>query len=1519
MKTSILKTTSALLLMLAFLFINVSTIAQNKQVKPANQINTFGKKTINSSNKTIKPTATNKATKQKGQKVVQDDSCTIIRSNYSYFVKFTSKSTLKASKFIKSLPRELNNRKNDTYELQNTQTDKLGYTHYKYQQFYNEVKVDGGKLLLHEKDGKLNSANGKIYNDFDINVTPSLNESQALSYAKKHIGAEKYLWENPDNEKALRELNNDSNLTLYPKEELVIAPINGIYKKENFRLCYKFNIITEIPFGIYDVFIDANSGELVNKISNISDAIGTATTLYNGTQTITTEFYGGSYRLRDNTRGVETYNATNDTNFTPGIGFTNPVDFTDDDNNWTGAFILDNVNISSISSSWWYTFIGDENPDLYIKIYDGNSNLVYDASYINNTHPPVSYNNLNLILVNPPYTLEIWDYDAVGSHDYGGSYSVTISNGTHTYSGNGNNGNYEIKEMGHPATDIHWGIEQTYDFYLNEFGRNSYDNTGSTIKSFVNPNLIFEVISGSQNQANAWPPPYNFMCYGMGDGSFMYPLVALDVAAHEFTHMVTNHSAQLYYQNESGALNESFSDIFATCVEFYALPLYANWTIGEDVMVTQPYMRSMSNPNSTQHPDTYQENYWQPLMQNSYPNPVPQNNEDNGGVHTNNGVQNHWFYLLSVGGSGTNDLGNPYSVGGIGIENAQQIAYRNLTVYLTETSKHYDAMTGSLQAAEDLFGAGLTEYWAVKDAWYAVGLGTSSNNVYCDGTVTLTDDSGTITDGSGGANYMDNSDCKWLIQPLGANTISLDFTSFDTEWDYDSVLIYDGPDTLYPLLMVWWGNTLPPQINSSGGAMLVRFMTDGSVNETGWSANYTSTGIMYCDEVTILTDYSGSFTDGSGGNNYGNNSQCIWYIAPPCASTVTLSFSSFDTEDGYDGIIIYDDLAATNQIAVLTGNTIPSPVTSTTGEMFVYFISDFIYNEPGWSANYTATGTPYCNGTTTFTSDYTYFDDGSGSSNDYCNNTDCSWLIQPTDAITITLFFDEFDIEQAGTEGYIYDAVEVYDGSNTSAPLLGTFSGDNIPQAITSTGNSMFIRFYSDISVTSEGWSAYYTSTTTNYCTGLSTLTTQSGTISDGSGANQYGNNADCQWLIQPTNATSITLSFTAFDTEQDYDGIIVYDGADTSATMLGVFTGSVIPSPVTSTVGSMLVWFLSDEIIRDNGWNASYTSCIMPGIPSTPTGTIQLCENSPNTNYTTSGATNATSYIWEIFPISAGTITGTSTTAAVDWDNIFTGTAIITVKGVNICSDEGNFSNALNITVNSLPTANAGSNVAICEGNNTILNASGGTSYNWSPATGLSATNISNPTASPTSTTTYTVTVTDANGCTNTDDVIITVNPLPPIPTITQIGNELFSSAASGNQWYDSNGIIPGAVNQTYTPAQSDNYTVIVTDVNGCSSESAPYNFIFTSIYSSETGLEVKIYPNPSKGLVYIEFENIGKDGLMIEIMNITGKIIYTKQFENNKSEKIEEIDLSRYSQGIFFVKIQSNDIMKVEKLILY
>jgi len=118
----------------------------------------------------------------------------------------------------------------------------------------------------------------------------------------------------------------------------------------------------------------------------------------------------------------------------------------------------------------------------------------------------------------------------------------------------------------------------------------------------------------------------------------------------------------------------------------------------------------MENPNLAGNPDTYRGTYW-------YYGPG-----DNGGVHTNSGVQNYWFYLLSVGGTGVNDNGDSYSVTGIGIDDAIEIAYRNLTVYLTPTSEYLQARQGSINAAEDLFGIGSQQYSSVIDSWNAVGV-----------------------------------------------------------------------------------------------------------------------------------------------------------------------------------------------------------------------------------------------------------------------------------------------------------------------------------------------------------------------------------------------------------------------------------------------------------------------------------------------------------------------------------------------------------------------------------------------------------------------------------------------------------------------------------------------------------------------------------------------------------------------------------------------------------------------------
>ncbi len=259
----------------------------------------------------------------------------------------------------------------------------------------------------------------------------------------------------------------------------------------------------------------------------------------------------------------------------------------------------------------------------------------------------------------------------------------------------------DTSNFDHAAYQCHFATEKTYDYYLEKFDRNSIDNNGFRLVSYVHV---------GENYANAY---WNgeAMSYGDGDGERYGPLTSVEVVAHEITHGVTQYSAGLIYQDEPGALNESFSDIFGICVDRYCHPEIINYEMGNDFSLQSNGFRNMADPNEKRDPDTYKGRYW------------VYGDEDHGGVHTNCGVQNYWFYLLVEGGSGINDLGNSYSVTGIGIEKAAQIAYRNLTVYLTPYSGFEEARIYSIQSATDLFGECSDEARAVKNAWYAVGVG----------------------------------------------------------------------------------------------------------------------------------------------------------------------------------------------------------------------------------------------------------------------------------------------------------------------------------------------------------------------------------------------------------------------------------------------------------------------------------------------------------------------------------------------------------------------------------------------------------------------------------------------------------------------------------------------------------------------------------------------------------------------------------------------------------------------------
>lgn len=277
-------------------------------------------------------------------------------------------------------------------------------------------------------------------------------------------------------------------------------------------------------------------------------------------------------------------------------------------------------------------------------------------------------------------------------------------------------------EFTRSAVEVHWGMKWTYDYYKLIHQRDSYDNKGARIDNYNDIN--HDIYGGHGMNASAYDlGEFAFMIYGDGinqEGEeIMNPVVGVDVAGHEFTHLVINRNGLggLVYQGESGAINESIADVFGTSVEMYS-NVNPNWTIAEGIIKANPgFMRDMAHPNTTNMPDTYQGTFW-----------FDTNSElDKGGVHYNSSVGNYWYYLLVNGGVGINDLGDEYQVHGIGIDHAQKIVYRALVTYLTPNSTYIDYYHATRQATIDLFGANSTNEWkGVNDAWYAVGIGKSN-------------------------------------------------------------------------------------------------------------------------------------------------------------------------------------------------------------------------------------------------------------------------------------------------------------------------------------------------------------------------------------------------------------------------------------------------------------------------------------------------------------------------------------------------------------------------------------------------------------------------------------------------------------------------------------------------------------------------------------------------------------------------------------------------------------------------
>jgi Zn-dependent metalloprotease len=368
------------------------------------------------------------------------------------------------------------------------------------------------------------------------------------------------------------------------------------------------------------------------------------------------------------------------------------------------------------------------------------------------------FNNAQSSFPNDPVGT-IWTLDAQNTSPQNSNFNLA-----HLTSGTNNWNNPR-------AVSAHFHAERAYDYFKNTFSRESINGQGGNIISLIN------VVEDDNSQMdNAFWNGYA-MFYGNGNQAFTAPLCkALDVSGHELSHGVIQHTANLEYQGESGALNESFADIFGAMID------RDDWKMGEDVVSLAFFpsgaLRDMANPhnggNSLSDPG-YQPAHYSERYTGT---------QDNGGVHINSGIPNKAFQLFATS---------------VGKEKAEQVFYRALDVYLLKSSIFIDCRNAVVQAATDLYGA--TEVNAAKAAFDAVGIGAGAGT---DPTTDIGtnpgDDYILMSDANYSALYIFTPEGQEIANPLS----SLNPISRPSVTDDGSVVLFIADDNTMRAVFIDW-------------------------------------------------------------------------------------------------------------------------------------------------------------------------------------------------------------------------------------------------------------------------------------------------------------------------------------------------------------------------------------------------------------------------------------------------------------------------------------------------------------------------------------------------------------------------------------------------------------------------------------------------------------------------------------------------------------------------------------------
>jgi hypothetical protein len=228
-------------------------------------------------------------------------------------------------------------------------------------------------------------------------------------------------------------------------------------------------------------------------------------------------------------------------------------------------------------------------------------------------------------------------------------------------------------------------------------------------------------------------------------------------------------------------------------------------------------------------------------------------------------------------------------------------------------------------------------------------------------------------------------------------------------------------------------------------------------------------------------------------------------------------------------------------------------------------------------------------------------------------------------------------------------------------------------------------------------------------------------------------------------------------------------------------------------------------------------------------------------------------------------------------------------------------------------PIVSVSQSAIFCEGESatlTVQNPCSGCTFNWIP------TNESSASIQVYTSNSYYVIMSNNCGSVSSSPQSITAYSIPPIPVITVNGNELQSSSASGNQWYLNGNPISGATEQTYTASQSGSYFVTVTS-NICMSQSNPVSVVRTGINQLKQGSQIAVFPNPTTGVVSIQFSKEEKN-MLIEVFDVAGKRVFQSTASSVSANEVKTLNLSDLANAVYELRIKTDENFSTTQLVI-